>query len=133
MAAPGFCAHAPLGVARHHATLAQGHARLVQNVVHARGHGGEPGILIGAIRLHDDGIVLVERQQAFATTARTQDQHRIRHRRGTVARDFQAFLADQGRTAGQCRQFAGDDRGDVASVDAFFMQRRRDRGKFRPS
>src|SRR5688572_8890020 len=59
---PEFC------VGRHHAALAIRHAHFVQDVAHVLPERGEPAVL-GTIRLtmlEDEGVVLIEGEQAFA-------------------------------------------------------------------
>ena len=119
---------APRRVLRHHATLAIGHADLMQDIRDKRPERREPAILL-AIRLaalEDHRIVLVHRQQAFAAPGRSEHHHGIAARRIALAALPHDPLGDHGGLPGERAEFAGNHLRDIAAGQSFRHQRFRD-------
>ena len=131
---PARNAHAPLGIARHHATLAEGHSGGIE-------HGGnldperlEPLVLggTGLASLVDDGVVLICRQQGFAAAGRAEHKDGIADRRRSLAGLRQARLGKLRGTPRQDADLGADDARDHARIDRVGQQAGCERRQPRP-
>ena len=118
----------------HHAALAVRHAAGIQDPVDMPSECREPslgGRPLAGIRIEDQGIVLVGRQQAFAAAGGSEHQEAPRARRAAPAVADHHRLGQRRGSRGHVARHRGDDRGDRRWCNVLGQQRRRQRRQAR--
>ena len=121
---PGRKAAAPFGIFRHDAAPAIGHADNVQIIGNQFSKPSKIPVFrpVGFALGKDDGIVLIQCEQAFATTAGAQDEDGIGNRRRTETVFGEFFFGKLRGATGGSAQFAADHACDIARIDALGEQ-----------
>ena len=125
---------AELGILRHDAALAVGHAGGVEEVGEAPAELGKPAVLgaAGLARGEDDGVVLVGGEQALAAAARAEHEQAPWAGRGAQTLCRHRVFREDGGAARHGAQLLADDLRDDAGVEALGDQSVGDGGQRRP-
>ena len=106
----------------------------MEHVGEARAEGREPPVLGPTRRplLEDDGVILIERQQALAPAGRAEHEQGIGTGRRAGAGPRELLFREAAGPARQGAELARDDGRDVARADALLHQACRHGGHLRP-